>query len=226
MTSAPSTCCTRPSGPRPNAATPCSRRPSRRCGGSAFAPGGSGRSPPPPSSCSTKNTAAPHDQRASRAVTGNGSVSGSADPCQVLWWDRAAYGHGELHDGEPVWHVRRSGCRHLAYRVHRSLFEGCQGHSFELLYRGHSCSLVEFDRMHVSDVCRIECGLLPWSLTFPPFSTPAGSCVSHSVRNLRPSLAWLLSWSRHRSVKPWSGFDSSSDRSLVRGVGGHPPELQ
>src|SRR5919205_728344 len=76
MTSAPSTCCTRPPGPRPNAATPCSRRPSRRCAGSASAPGGSGRSPPPPSSCSTKNTAAPHDQRASRAVTGNGSVPG------------------------------------------------------------------------------------------------------------------------------------------------------
>jgi hypothetical protein len=42
-TSAPSTCCTPPPVPRPNAATPCSRRPSRRCAGSASAPGASAR---------------------------------------------------------------------------------------------------------------------------------------------------------------------------------------
>src|ERR687886_787846 len=92
MTSAPSTCCTRPPGPRPNAATPCSRRPSRRCAGSASAPGGSGRSPPPPSSCSTTNTAAPHDQRASRAVTGNGSQAQGS----------FAQGSGQLDPGDQV----------------------------------------------------------------------------------------------------------------------------
>src|SRR4051812_43477303 len=74
MTSAPSTCCTRPPGPRPNAATPCSRPPSRHCAESASAPGASARSPPPPSFCSTVSTTAPHDQQASGAVTGNGSV--------------------------------------------------------------------------------------------------------------------------------------------------------
>src|SRR3954471_9147996 len=64
MISAPSTCCTRPPARRPNAATPCSRPPSRPCAESASAPGGSARSPPPPSSYSTTSTAAPHDQQA------------------------------------------------------------------------------------------------------------------------------------------------------------------
>src|SRR3954470_16166213 len=81
MTSAPSTCCTRPPGPRPNAATPCSRPPSRRCAESASAPGASAPSPPPPSSCSTVSTTAAHDQQASGAVTGNGSV---APPCRAF----------------------------------------------------------------------------------------------------------------------------------------------
>src|SRR4051812_21514848 len=58
----------------PNAATRCSRPPSRRCAGSACARGGSARSPPPPSSCSTRNTPAPHDQQVPHAVTGNGSM--------------------------------------------------------------------------------------------------------------------------------------------------------
>jgi hypothetical protein len=59
---------------RPNAATPCSRPPSRRCAGSASAPGASAPSPPPPSSCSTTCTTARHDQHAVGAVTGNGSI--------------------------------------------------------------------------------------------------------------------------------------------------------
>jgi DDE superfamily endonuclease len=40
----------------------------------SLCPGGSARSPPPPWSCSTTSTAAPHDQQAGRAVTGNGSL--------------------------------------------------------------------------------------------------------------------------------------------------------
>src|SRR3954453_3271418 len=64
----------RPPAPRPNAATPCSRPPSRRCAGSVSVPGASARSPPPPSFCCTTSTAAPHDQQASGAVTGNGSL--------------------------------------------------------------------------------------------------------------------------------------------------------
>src|SRR4051795_2856416 len=76
--SAPSTPCTPPPGHWPNAATRCSRPPSRRCAGSASAPGGSARSPPPPSSCSTTSTAAPHDQQAREAVTGNGSVAAAS----------------------------------------------------------------------------------------------------------------------------------------------------
>src|SRR4051794_31183494 len=72
--SAPSTPCTPPPGHWPSAATRCSRSRSRRCAGSVSAPGGSARSSPPPSSCSTTSTAAPHDQQAREAVTGNGSV--------------------------------------------------------------------------------------------------------------------------------------------------------
>src|SRR3954463_1072918 len=64
--SAPSTLCTPPPGHWPSAATRCSRSRSRRCAGSASAPGGSARSPPPPSSCSTTSTAAPHDQQVVR----------------------------------------------------------------------------------------------------------------------------------------------------------------
>src|SRR3954468_23017521 len=79
--SAPSTPCTPPPGHWPNAATRCSRSRSRRCAGSVSAPGGSARSPPPPSSCSTTSTAAPHDQQAREAVTGNGSLTdGRRDP--------------------------------------------------------------------------------------------------------------------------------------------------
>src|SRR4051812_14704558 len=77
--SAPSTPCTPPPGHWPNAATRCSRPRSRRCAGSVSAPGGSARSPPPPSSCSTTSTAAPHDQQAREAVTGNGSVLETED---------------------------------------------------------------------------------------------------------------------------------------------------
>src|SRR4051812_2094973 len=73
--SAASTPCTRPPGRWPSAATPCSRPPSRRCAGSACAPGGSARSPPPRSSCSTTSTAARHDQQGHDAPTENGSVS-------------------------------------------------------------------------------------------------------------------------------------------------------
>src|SRR4051812_42323055 len=73
--SAPSTPCTPPPGHWPSAATRCSRSRSRRCAGSVSAPGGSARSPPPPSSCSTTSTAAPHDQQAREAVTGNGSLT-------------------------------------------------------------------------------------------------------------------------------------------------------
>src|SRR4051794_3710765 len=58
----------------PNAATRCSRPPSRRCVGSACAPGGSARSLPPPSSCSTSSMATPHDQQVVRTATGNGSL--------------------------------------------------------------------------------------------------------------------------------------------------------
>ena len=50
----------------------------KACAGSASAPGASARSPPPPSSCSTTNAAAPHDQRANGAATGNGSLGSSA----------------------------------------------------------------------------------------------------------------------------------------------------
>src|SRR3954470_1421088 len=70
-----STRCTRPPGRWPSGAIRCSRPPSRRCVGSACAPGGSARSPPPPSCCSTTATAAPHDQQTGRAVTGNGSLT-------------------------------------------------------------------------------------------------------------------------------------------------------
>src|SRR3954468_14217383 len=77
--SAPSTPCTPPPGHWPSAATRCSRSRSRRCVGSVSAPGGSARSPPPPSSCSTISTAAPHDQQAREAVTGNGSMGGIGD---------------------------------------------------------------------------------------------------------------------------------------------------
>src|SRR3954465_15011350 len=72
--SAPSTPCTPPPGHWPSAATRCSRSRSRPCVGSVSAPGGSARSSPPPSSCSTTSTAAPHDQQAREAVTGNGSL--------------------------------------------------------------------------------------------------------------------------------------------------------
>src|SRR4051794_27318430 len=65
----------RPPGRWPSAATRCSKSPSRRCAGSASAPGGSARSPPPRSSCSTASTAAPHDQQAHEAATGNGSLA-------------------------------------------------------------------------------------------------------------------------------------------------------
>src|SRR3954470_15217115 len=65
----------RPPALRPNAATPCSRPPSRRCAGSDSAPGASARSPPPPSSCCTISTTAPHDHRPAPAVTRNGSVT-------------------------------------------------------------------------------------------------------------------------------------------------------
>jgi hypothetical protein len=40
----------------------------------SLCPGASAPSPPPPSSCSSVNTAGPHDHRHGRAVTGNGSV--------------------------------------------------------------------------------------------------------------------------------------------------------
>src|SRR3954470_253756 len=72
--SAVSTRCTRPSVRWLSGATRCSRPPSRRCVGSACAPGGSARSPPPPWFCSTTSTAAPHDQQAREAATGNGSL--------------------------------------------------------------------------------------------------------------------------------------------------------
>src|SRR3954447_11020291 len=65
----------RPPGPRPNAATACSRPPSRHCAGSASAPGASARSPPPPSSCCTTSTAAAHDQQGRKAATGNGNLA-------------------------------------------------------------------------------------------------------------------------------------------------------
>jgi hypothetical protein len=48
----------------------------RRYAGSATALGASARSLPPPWSCSTTNTTALHDQRASGTVTGNGSLCG------------------------------------------------------------------------------------------------------------------------------------------------------
>src|SRR4051794_5516725 len=70
MTSARSTCCTRPPALRPNAAIPCSRPPSRRCAGSASALGGSAPSPPPPSCSSTTSTAGRHDHRPRRALLG------------------------------------------------------------------------------------------------------------------------------------------------------------
>src|SRR4051795_11935439 len=63
-----------PPAPRPNAATPCSRPPSRHCAGSVSAPGASAPSPPPPSSCCTTSTAAAHDQQGRKAATGNGSL--------------------------------------------------------------------------------------------------------------------------------------------------------
>src|SRR3954467_738548 len=72
--SAASTCCTPRSVLRPNAATRCSRPPSRRCAGSACARGASARSPPPPWSCFTTCTTAQHDQRAGRVATGKGSL--------------------------------------------------------------------------------------------------------------------------------------------------------
>src|SRR4051795_13501658 len=73
--SAVSTHCTRPPVRWPSGATRCSRPPSRPCVGSACAPGGSARSPPPPWFCSTTSTAAPHDQQAREAATGNGSLT-------------------------------------------------------------------------------------------------------------------------------------------------------
>src|SRR4051812_48984705 len=73
-----STRCTPPPGRWPSGAIRCSRPPSRRCVGSACAPGESARSPPPPSCCCTTSTAAPHDQQTGRAVTGNGSVAQGA----------------------------------------------------------------------------------------------------------------------------------------------------
>src|SRR3954452_1205111 len=87
--SAPSTPCTPPPGHWPSAATRCSRSRSRRCAGSVSAPGGSARSPPPPSSCSTTSTAAPHDQQAREAVTGNGSL-GAADDAGVAGDDEGS----------------------------------------------------------------------------------------------------------------------------------------
>jgi hypothetical protein len=56
--------------PRPNAGTPCSRPPSRRCAGSASVRGASARSPPPLSCCSTVSTAAPHDQQVPKPLLG------------------------------------------------------------------------------------------------------------------------------------------------------------
>jgi DDE superfamily endonuclease len=74
------TCCTPRSARRPNAATPCSRPPSRHCARSPSAPGASAPSPPPPSSCFTTCTTGPHDQPSCRPVTGNGSlIRASAD---------------------------------------------------------------------------------------------------------------------------------------------------
>src|ERR687889_177435 len=77
MISAPSTC-TRPPAPRPNAATRCSRPPSRRCAGSASAPGASARSPPPPLSSSIASTAGRHDHRPGPATTEKGSMDVNA----------------------------------------------------------------------------------------------------------------------------------------------------
>src|SRR3954451_1060445 len=59
-----------------SAATHCSRPPSKLCVGSACVPGGSARSPPPPSFCSTTSMAEPHDHRPDVAATGNGSLGG------------------------------------------------------------------------------------------------------------------------------------------------------
>ena len=47
--------------------------PSRRCAGSASAPGALATSPPPPSACCITSTAGPHDHQTG-AVTGNGSI--------------------------------------------------------------------------------------------------------------------------------------------------------
>jgi hypothetical protein len=52
-----------------------SRPPSKRCAGSASAPGASAPSLLPPSFCSTTSTAAPHDQHTDRAITGKGSLA-------------------------------------------------------------------------------------------------------------------------------------------------------
>jgi DDE superfamily endonuclease len=53
-----------------SAATPCSRPPSRRCAGSASAPGASPRSPPPPLSSSITSTAGRHDHRPPQPLPG------------------------------------------------------------------------------------------------------------------------------------------------------------
>ena len=91
--SAPSTCCTLPPARWPNAGTPCSRPPSRRCAGSACVRGGSVRSPPPRSSCSTPNTTGRRDHaatekdslisRSDRALQPRPSVRGApkTHPC-------------------------------------------------------------------------------------------------------------------------------------------------
>ena len=96
----------RPPVARPNAATRCSRPPSRRCAGSASVPGASAQSPPPPSCSSTTCTAAPHDQPASGAATGKGSIT------QGCWPSRSqAY--------PPQKTLQKSGSADPADRRHR-----------------------------------------------------------------------------------------------------------
>src|SRR4051794_11368618 len=97
-----STPCTRPPGRWPSAATPCSRPPSRRCAGSACAPGGSARSPPPRSSCSTTSTAARHDQQGHDAPTENGSLAVPAVLTALL----LAYGLVRSFAGWPTDHYQ------------------------------------------------------------------------------------------------------------------------
>src|SRR4051794_7033100 len=81
----------------PNAATRCSRPPSRRCVGSACAPGGSARSLPPPSSCSTSSMAAPHDQQAVRTATENGSLSHLRSGDTLVVWRLDRLGRSLAH---------------------------------------------------------------------------------------------------------------------------------